>query len=59
MELTLEDIQNAIDYLDSQPVNSSMYYVDGINVVEMPEDVREELLWALDHIYISDNLESY
>ena len=55
-ELTLNDLQEAIDCLDSQEVNSTMLYIDGINVQEMPEEVKTRIKWAFDHIYISDNL---
>ena len=57
-EISLDDIQKAIDCMDEQPVYSTMLYVDGVNICEMPEDVKARIKWAFDHIYISDNLEA-
>lgn len=55
-EISLDDIQKAIDCLDNQPVHGTMIYVDGINVCGMPKEVKARIKWAFDHIYISDNL---
>ena len=56
-ELTLEILDEAINSLDEQPVHSDILYIDGINVCEMPEDVKARIKWAFDHIYISSNIE--
>ena len=55
-ELSLTIIQEAIANLDGQPVYGDWFYIDGVNVCEMPEAVKERIKWALDHIYISENI---
>ena len=53
-ELTLENIRAALEQLPK----TNLYYIDSLNEHgEMPDWIKERIEWALDHIYISDNLE--
>ena len=56
-ELTLEDIEAALKQLDDAPIDADTFYIDGMSFHEMPEEVKERIRWAFDHIYISDNIE--
>ena len=56
-ELTLDIIEQARKVLEDTHMDVNLFFIDGLSLRKIPEDVKDRIRWAFDHIYISEYLE--